>query len=520
VLAGSGGVYYAFFGCFFLLVAGATASWRERRLHPLSSSAVLVGLISLTVLANVLPFMSDRWQHGPNECAVQRLPANAEIYGLKIAQLLLPVTGHRVSALRALKDRYNDPSTPLVNENDSATLGCVAGVGFLFLIVGLLIRSRYNARDDLRHGLGVLNASAVLLGTIGGFSSLLSFLLTPWIRGYNRVSVFIAFFALTMVALVLSRLQARLATTGGRQMLCYVALVALLGLGLLDQMNRGFAHIQHEATHRAFAEDAEFIARIESQVPEGSMVLELPYLPFPECPPPRPMADYDPFRPYLHSTKLRWSFGAVKGTYADAWQQAVLYRPVKEMVAALALAGFGGIYVDRFGCDADLESLLRDRIDSPPLCSSSGRFAFYDLGPYREKLRQTCSAAEWQRRRQEALTPLLVTWPRGGELCEADGCMSWRWSRDNAICLVHNPTNQVRRASLEMTLEAAGTRSCKLRLDGPLIQEQLTVSGEPTRFTRTLVVPPGEHPIQFHCNGHPALRSRDLRLVEIHAPNE
>lgn len=516
LLAGSGGVYYAFFTCFFLLVAGACAAWRMRRFQPLTGSLALAAFVSLTVLVNVAPFIIDRWQHGVNECAVQRLPAHAENHGLKIAQLLLPVTGHRVSALRAFKDRYNTPATPLVNENDSATLGCVAGVGFLLLIIGLFARPRSVASGDVWSGLSVLNLSAVLLGTIGGFSSLLSFLFIPWIRGYNRVSVFIAFFALALVALALSRLQDRLATTARRRALYYGGLAMLLGLGLFDQTNRGFAQVQHETTRRDFAEDAEFVARIESALPQGSTIFELPYLPFPEVAPPRPMADYDPFRPYFHSTALRWSFGTVKGTYADAWQQSVVRKPLKEMVDTLALAGFGGIYIDRRGYGdraAELESRLHELVDYPPLCSSSGRFAFYDLGPHREKLKQTCT--DWERCQQDARALLLVTWPRGGELSEADGCKDWRWSRDNAVCLVHNPTNRAKTGALEMTLECRSPRPCQLRLDGELIREELSISGGPIHFRWRITIPPGQHAIRFHCNGHPGLSSRDLRLVEI-----
>jgi phosphoglycerol transferase len=516
VLAGSGGVYYGFFTGFFLLVGGACASWRAGRLKPLLGSLVLVSLISLTVLANVLPTLIDRWQHGVNECAVDRSPVAAEIYGLKIAQMLLPVSGHRLSALRAFKNNYNRMGTPLVNENDSAALGFVAGLGFLLLVIGLLARSRRALGSDVADGLGVLNMSAVLLGTIGGFGSLVGFLVTPWIRAYNRVSVFIAFFALAMVALAITRLQARLAATRSRRALFYLALSGLLGLGLFDQTNRGFGQIQHEATRCSFAEDAEFVARIESRLPEGSAIFQLPYLPFPEVPPPRPMADYDPFRPYFHSRKLSWSYGAVKGTYTDAWQQAVVRLPINQMVDRLVLAGFDGVYVDRLGYEdraEDLECGLFELVDDAPLQSSSGRFAFYDLGAYRQRLRQMCSGADWQRRQQEALMPLLITWPRGSALCEADGYMSWHWSRNDALCMVHNPTNQARTAAIEVVLEARSYRPCKLLVGGPLIEEELTISDGLMHFAWTREIPPGEHPIHLHFSEPPAVRSKDLRLV-------
>ena len=46
----------------------------------------------------------------------------------------------------------------------------------------------------------MLNAAALLLGTVGGGGVLFSVLGSGWIRCYNRISVFIAFFSLPCCA--------------------------------------------------------------------------------------------------------------------------------------------------------------------------------------------------------------------------------------------------------------------------------------------------------------------------------
>src|SRR6185295_11234514 len=114
---------------------------------------------------------------------VQRGTGEAEAYGLKIAQLLLPIDGHRIAALARLKDKYN-AAAPLVNENRNATLGVVGSIGFLALLGWLLFwkpaAGQMPADDELRallSHLSLLNVGGVLLATIGGFSSLFALLI-------------------------------------------------------------------------------------------------------------------------------------------------------------------------------------------------------------------------------------------------------------------------------------------------------------------------------------------------------
>lgn len=61
------------------------------------------------------------------------------------------------------------------------------------------------------------------------------------------------------------------------------------------------------------------------------------------------MKDYASFRGYLHSTNLKWSYGAYKGRTADKWNQVVSSLEVDQMLETLALTGFEGIYIDREG---------------------------------------------------------------------------------------------------------------------------------------------------------------------------
>src|ERR1044072_6089056 len=194
VLMGSKGVYYPFFSCFLLLIAGLSGSINRKTLRPLAMAVVLIAVTSTVVMVNFSPTLLNRYRHG-NVGVGERNLAGPEIYGLKISQLVLPVTGHRIDYFRAKKDFYNKFTN--MTENDAATLGLIGTIGFLALLAVLFFRRRDNA---LLAELSILNLFAVLLGTIGGLGSLFALFVSPAIRSYNRISVFIAFFALLAVA--------------------------------------------------------------------------------------------------------------------------------------------------------------------------------------------------------------------------------------------------------------------------------------------------------------------------------
>ena len=316
-LVGSGGIYYAFFTCYLLLAAGLCAAVARRRWHPLGSAWLLIGVVTAAVVANVSPTLIYRLRHGPNPAAVVRFPVLAELWGLRITHLLLPVPGHRVGALAGLRRAYDFAQTTPPWDSDGASLGVVGAAGFLGLLGALILRTR-SGMPRLVDGLAALNAAALALATTSGLGAIFSYVVTPLIRCYNRISVFIAFFALTAVALVLAR-ALRAARTGPERAAAYLGVAAVLVVGILDATPRGLAP-RHGEIKAAYERDATFIGQIEATLAPGSMVFQLPLLEFPESLAVGKMVGYDHGRAYLHSRSLRWSYGAMKGRHGDAWQ--------------------------------------------------------------------------------------------------------------------------------------------------------------------------------------------------------
>lgn len=405
VLVGSAGVYYAFFTCFFLLVAGLCAGRVGRSVIPPLLAGFLVSVVGASVIGNLTPYLLDRARHGPNPRAVQRELVYSEMFALKITQLLLPLTEHRVQALADLKRLYSSKA-PLINENDSVTLGFAGGLALLGLLGVPFWRIGGDRVSRQLEAWSLLTWAALLLGTVGGLGMLFNLLVAQQIRCYNRIVVFIAFFCMLALAAALKRIGDWCGRDARLRLVCAGAMLALLYAGIMDQTSRYWAP-RHRELKEAFRQDAQFVQSVEESVPAHTKVFQLPYMPFPEAEfLPYQMQHYDPFRLYLHSRTLRWSYGAMKGRAGDEWQAKVAALAAPQMTAALADAGFGGICIDRAGyadggraLEVELSRLLGG---TTPIVHPAGRWAFFNMNGYEKP-----EPAQRQVRNDAAAKPLV-----------------------------------------------------------------------------------------------------------------
>ncbi len=529
--------YHQFFACFFLLIAGLTTVFSQRNLRHLLASWILIGVTVAGSLINLAPALIYIYTHGRNSLAAKRGAQEAEIYGLKIAQLLLPISGHRISWLANLKEKYN--SSLLNNENDVATLGVIGTIGF-FILLGWLFYKRdesfskdYHRSHDLLNHLSLLNVSGVLLATVGGFSSLFALLISPQIRSYNRISIFLGFFCILAVASLLEDFsRCRLRST--MQRIFFQALLGLtLVIAILDQTNEHFVP-DYVRLRADFRNDSAFVGRIESLMPAHGTIFQLPYVPFPENPPIHKMTDYDHFRGYLHSKNLRWSYGAIKGRAGDDWQRAVSAAPVSDFVEALTFAGFSGIYLNRDAYPdngVDVEAKLFSTLGASLLVSDDGRLIFFNLTEFREKLKAKFTPEEWEaqrdktlfpllvKQRDKTLFPLLVKWEGGFSDLESMPGADWRWCSSGGELHLINSSPHEKTVTLEMLFATGYAEEASLVLSGPLISEHVKVNSNPRFFSKTLSIPPGHHTVKFTCDARRVNAPRDPRHIVFKVVN-
>ncbi|HMF83434.1 MAG TPA: hypothetical protein VKI01_09180 [Acidimicrobiia bacterium] len=414
---GSTGPYYAFFAV-LLLTAAVIADFVARRSwRRLASGAVAAGIVVGVLLLNLMPSFLYWAKHGQNDQAIPRGISETEVNGLRISELLLPRVDHRINAF-AEAQRKSDRFSPVAKSERGQQLGLIGAVGFVGLVVFTLSRLLRRRRDDtparappelgtraeIGKRLGLLTVVAVIVAAVSGISLLISAAGIRYIRSYNRISVFIAFFALVAVAFGLDWIVARVPRWHGRAVVAGVLCVAVLAIGIFDQTSSADIP-DYKALDHAWDSDDVFMHGIERDLGSGAAVFQMPYVFFPEAGMIVGTGPYDQVRGWLHADSLRWSWGSVRGREGD-WQGALVRLPAPEALDALTAVGFTGLMIDRAGYEdhgVGIEAEYTSTLGQQPRVSRDSRLLFYDLRSWARDLHARFTKAEIARLRRKTL---------------------------------------------------------------------------------------------------------------------
>ncbi|MCM1495714.1 MAG: hypothetical protein NC089_07970 [Bacteroides sp.] len=373
------GIYYAFFTCFFFCVVILYTILNKEDWKRVRQAAAGIGIIVGTLLVSALPNLIYWLNHGKPE-AISKGGEGAELYALKIIQLLLPRQGHRRELFLRLRNLY-DSAYPLANENGMSSLGIFMAAGFVILCLVLFMRKRALKQSNLQTG-SILNLAAVLFGTVGGYAVALSFF-TGAIRCYNRLSIFIAMFSLIAMDCVLQLAYEKWFQRKWLRVGFGIGMFCIMLCGIYDQTIPINPDIYTNYA-RSFDADAAFVQAIEAVEEEQAMIYQMPYMRYPENGGIHNMTDYAHMFGYLHSDTLRWSYGASAGREGDQWMCAVNDLPLQEQITAIREAGFAGIYIDWNAYLEDeriaIEDILSDTVNANPIVNADGTKAYYSFG--------------------------------------------------------------------------------------------------------------------------------------------
>jgi hypothetical protein len=517
VVVGSTGLYYAVFAILLLVTGALLAALVGRGRVACLSGIGAAALIAATLAVNLSPTLAYRAAHGTNT-AIKRTTIEADQFGLRLTDLLLPVEEYRLAPLGNANQRYIEATSTGYCEACYENLGAVGSIGFLWLalialmaIAGVVgaggIAGRLSRRmrpDSLYRPAALGVALSFVLATIGGVASLIAFLVTRDIRGWNRISLFIAFFSLLAAMLLLDallrRLAARVSTRSAALGVSGAACALVLVLGILDETS-SFAVPKYAKDARQWESDATFVREIEARMPSGAAIFQLPYVPFPEgygaagtsvsAPNPNFGTTYELARGPIHaSNSLRWSYGAIKGRPAD-WQAPLATQPLYLSLVAAAVNGFDGLWVDPHGYSAAtrprLVPVLQRLLGVQPLFSPAHDLIFFDLRPFATRLAGSQPAATLAVLRAATLHPLRAE-------CEEEGIQ------------LTNPASQARQATLQMRISIRASHPLPLVIHYPGgVDESRPLTAKPVELSRTLSVPSGISSIEFSLAGAPRL---------------
>jgi phosphoglycerol transferase len=497
VVVGSSGIYYAFFGSMLLGFVSIACILRQRCFAtPAKMCCLLMVTISAAVLANLSPTIAYDVLNGRNAEVAQRVPLDAQTYGLTINQLLLPIPQHRIAFLAALRENYDSTNLVQRTETQYAVLGLFSSLGFVLLLASTL--RWWKGRAASWDALAALNLAAVLFGTVGGFASLFATFVTPEIRAPNRISVYIAFFSVAASGLALDALRARLPLRRSYDVAWLAVVSGLVVLAVADQTSAKRVP-QAAIVAREFASDDRFVHSIESEVGAGARVYQLPLVDFPEGAPVLAVGSYDGFRGYLHSDTLRWSNGAIRGRTSE-WHRQLVDEPMGVFLQRLAALQFSGIYVDRVGYGDSARSLegeLSAQLGPATVISTNERLAFYSMLPFDRTWIADHSAESRGQLRTFSLESISVSWGGAFSIEERKGEKPWHRARGAGELSLTNPLDVPRRVRLECTLLGSDPQKPLLVISGDLMQQSLGVGTDEVAISETIVVPPGIHTVRF-----------------------
>ncbi|MDR1998868.1 MAG: hypothetical protein LBQ06_02855 [Frankiaceae bacterium] len=533
-ITGTASSYYSVFALFFLVLAGLGATASRRSWRPGLAAAPAMGALLAAMLANMAPNLLYERSRPPNIAALIRTPEATEIYALKFAQLVLPVQWSRIPALLRLRAGY-DRDWPLPSE--APQLGLIAAAGFLFLIgtalaVVLPVAGRAGAGRSpvwaAQSRLAFLTVGGFLVGTVGGVSTLFALLVSGEIRAWNRISIFLSLFALAAAALGADRggraVARRVRARGPRGAAAATAGVCALAVlvGMWDQVPPRPGDVLR-AQESQWRSDDVFARQIAAAVPPGSMIYQMPYMPFPENGPIEGIDDYQLLRPYLHSSGLRWSYGGIKGRPQADWAAEISAMPADRMLVALAAAGFAGIYLDRAGIAPDqragLEADIARIAGAAPITSPNQDMAFFSLLGYRQRLGQLYSAGELDQIGSLATAHAVAYWQRDFQPPSIDeqGRTALA-SKDlpSSAMIVDNPRGEAAPLDISFTLIPSGGPAPVTIVwpDGSRQTLAPDPSGAPIQ--RTIEAPPGRSAITFSTK---ALTAIPITLLDWSAVN-
>lgn len=131
-------VYYAFFGMVTIFICGFMGAFYNKTWKSAAAACAACFILLASVAAYTSPVLYYQHTNGKNEEVAVRHFVESEIYGLKMIQLLLPSPQHRLAALGNKTREYNGHA-PLITENWTSTMGLIASVGFVCVLIYIFI---------------------------------------------------------------------------------------------------------------------------------------------------------------------------------------------------------------------------------------------------------------------------------------------------------------------------------------------------------------------------------------------
>lgn len=376
-------------GVFFAYVLGVAciiALARNPRLRTVVVTLSLLAAIAGAFVVEQVPVFLRSLEAGKPALVAERMPVEAEIYSMRLNQLLMPTLADRRAPARRAALRFDDAMSVPLSEVRNQYLGALGIAGFFALMFSLC---RAVATNDPREAdaafdteravrIAAVFALAILLLAIStGFGTLISYWITSKIRAWNRVLPFFAFACFVGAAWLLELMFRRV----GKPALRNAIIAAVAVVTLHDVLVRPTDDRVEIAA--SVDEGRAFFADVERRLGNGAAVFQLPATWYPEHAPINEMGDYEEFQPWLFTRTLRFSYGVGHGRIGYNWNKYASDLAPNDAVRKIHAMGFSAILIDSLAYDAQSLAKLVDgfsaALSEPPSISPTRRWWLFSL---------------------------------------------------------------------------------------------------------------------------------------------
>jgi len=507
------GLYYAVFALVLILAAAILRLIATKSLRPLLTATTVSVVVGIGLAVSALPTLLFRGTPSAADAITGRSYAQSEFFSLKIVNLLLPPSYHRLPWLANLTSVTNDS---LIGGERTESLGMLGVAGLVLITVALLLPSVANSASPGRRlrMFAVFALTAVLCGTVAGLNGVLAVFGLSQLRAWDRISVYVAFFALAGLGVGLGEAlrRARVRWRWSRRPAAAVAASLLvLAVATYDQTSPALTPNEAVITTTWIADQAYF-HHAQEVFGAGAAVFQLPYIAFPEGGTVGSIPYNALLLGYVHSD-LAWSFGGIKGQ-ESYWQPLALQAGITAAIPKLIVAGFDALYVNRLGYGdggAAVEAEIIATIGAQtPLVSPDGTIAIYDLRPYAAALRQSGAKLPSL---DSVLRPARLEFGDGFYDTESADGKTWRWAQASARATLFNPTNHDVTVLIQGSINVHTPDAAATLTIGADVR-QLHVTDHHAEILQRVTIPSGATSLVLWTNSAPttgAGETRDLR---------
>lgn len=486
-------LYFSYYAVLLFAFAGLIGYATTRSNRVLRESFLAIVVLVLVSGVNLAPSFLSWHQQGKPPNIEYKSAQEAEVYAFKLRKLVAPHKENQVPGFGLWGRSDSAVKFPNENENVFARLGPVAAMGLLIVLIYSLglVRNRENLTSPIV-SIASLALFTFLLGTVGGLGAIIN-QIVPDFRAYNRLSVYLGFFAIAAVGLLLSSWLARV-RGGFTKGLVWVTFLGVCSFSLYDQgLDAEKLVSRRPGDEEAARRDRELVQLLESKITAPASVFQLPLTGFPPDGGMQRMLPYDHARPFIWSTKLSWSWPSFSHRHASWLANLDLGNPGKTL-KLLALSGFRFIWVDRDGFADNGERVIRGLMEAGAedfLPNASQRYLVLDISGPSDRLKTELGESRFHDQSLAYLDVPWLVWKDGmyAQETTAQG-RSFRWLKQFSQAEVRYSGPQEWRGRL--LFDAASSKAGAVEVAAGEEKVSTMLMDRPKQISVPLVVKPNQ----------------------------